>query len=221
MAGDYLPRTDAALAAWTQNFVDVVNANLAAYGVTALEVQPIENSLTIFEGALQSQLAAIADAQSKTQLKDDQRAILEGQIRPLVRKIQAHPTVGDPMRAAAGITVPDTDPTPVGPPTTAPKGTVDTSQRLRHTIHFTDVTTPNSKAKPAGVRGVEIWVKIGEPLPTDPSELSFITLDSRTPHVIDFDGEDGGKMATYWLRWVSTRGEPGPWGQFVCATITA
>jgi hypothetical protein len=76
-----------------------------------------------------------------------------------------------------------------------------------------------AKAKPAGVRGCEIWLKVGTPLPVSAADLTFVTLDTRTPHVIPFDGADGGKLVTYWLRWVSTRGETGPWSAAVSATV--
>ena len=46
-----------------------------------------------------------------------------------------------------------------------------------------------------------------------------MTLDTRTPHVIAFDGSDANKTVTYWLRWVSIRGETGPWSAAVSATV--
>ena len=140
---------------------------------------------------------------SARQDMDLARTVFEDAVRALVRRIQATASVTGAARAAAGITVPDSI------PTTAPTATVDTGERLQHTIHFRDTATPTSKAKPAGVRGAEIWMKIGTP-PVDSSELSFVTLDTRTPHVIHFDCADGGKTVTYWLRWVSTRDDKGP-----------
>jgi hypothetical protein len=98
--------------------------------------------------------------------------------------------------------------------------TVDTSQRLQHTISFVDELSPTSKAKPGGVSGCEVWVKIGT-APADPNELSYLATDTRTPYTAVFEGADGGKMANYMLRWVNTRGERGPWSQTVSATITA
>jgi hypothetical protein len=49
--------------------------------------------------------------------------------------------------------------------------------------------------------------------------LSFVALDTRTPYVVHFDGADGGKVVTYWLRWVSTRDDRGPWSAAVAATV--
>ncbi|MCK4660107.1 MAG: hypothetical protein KAV82_11350 [Phycisphaerae bacterium] len=45
---------------------------------------------------------------------------------------------------------------------------------------------------------------------TRPVELSFLLVDTRTPYVVDYLGEDGGKTAHYILRWVATTGEKGP-----------
>ena len=142
-------------------------------------------------------------------------------IRPLVGRLQASSDVDDAERAALGITVPDTVPTPVGPPETRPVVKVDTSQRLQHTISFGDELTPTRTAKPAGVRGAQLWVKIGDPAPIDPSELTYLATDTRTPYVAAFAGADANKVAHYMLRWESTRGEPGPWSETGSATIGA
>ena len=123
--------------------------------------------------------AAQAAALAATQAKKAARVAFEAALRPLVRQLQASSAVDDGERAALGITVPDTVPTPSGPPTSRPLATVDCGQRLQHTIAFMDESTPTSKAKPAGVMGAEIWVKIGDPAPVDPAELSFLAVDTR------------------------------------------
>ncbi len=81
----------------------------------------------------------------------------------------------------------------------------------------------------AGVMGAEIrgrvaWAsrpRICDPPPTSPSDLSFVSVDTRTPYVADYPGEDAGKTAHYMLRWVSTSGEKGPWSETASATIGA
>ena len=102
---------------------------------------------------------------------------------------------------------------------TRPVGVVDTSERLRHTIKFFDESTPQSRAKPSGVMGCEIWVKLGDTAPADPNELQFLGLDTATPYMAEYAGDQGGKKAHYMLRWVTTRGDKGPWSETVSATI--
>ncbi|HEX3229106.1 MAG TPA: hypothetical protein VHQ95_09095 [Pyrinomonadaceae bacterium] len=142
-------------------------------------------------------------------------------IRPLVGRIQGTAGVTDEQPQGLGITVRSTTRSAAGVPTSRPVATIDTTHRLQHTIAFVDELTPTSRAKPGGVSGCQIWTKIDGPPPTDPNELRYLATDTRSPYAVDFDGGNGGKIAHYMLRWVSTRGEPGPWSQTVSATIMA
>ena len=102
------------------------------------------------------------------------------------------------------------------PPTTHPIGYINTINRLQHTISFTD--EDGSLAKPKGVRGCQIWCKVGEPV-TDVQELSFLAMSSASPYVHKFDIPAAGKTVYYWLRWENTRGKTGPWSAAVTATV--
>ena len=221
MANDYIPRGDAEFNAWQANFVNYASANLADLGLALPDLISILSAQGAWTPSLTAHVAAQANAQSACATKDGNRTALEALIRALVRRLQASPDVSDAEREALGITVPDSVATAAAIPTTRPICQVDTSQRLQHTISFTDESTPTRKAKPAGVMGAEIWVKIGPTPPVDPGELTFLAVDTRTPYTRDFDGTDGGKQAHYMLRWVNTRGETGPWSETATATIGA
>ena len=52
-----------------------------------------------------------------------------------------------------------------------------------------------------------------------PGELTFLLLSTRTPAAAEFTGPDGGKTAHYMVRWLSTRGDAGPWSETASATI--
>ena len=47
----------------------------------------------------------------------------------------------------------------------------------------------------------------------------YITTDTATPFTVNFDGADAGKTVYYWLRWVNTRSERGPWSSQVSAMV--
>lgn len=220
MTQDWLPAADTDLTAWVQNFLTYAGANFAGLGLDAPDLAPLQARFAAWGPAYADHVAAQTTAQSARQHKDTARENIEAALRPLVGRIQATPAVTDAQREALGITVRSTTRTAVGPPTTRPVATVDTSQRLRHTISFVDELTPTSRAKPDGVSGCEVWVKVGNPPPADLSELRYLATDTRTPYVAEFDGADAGKTAYYMLRWVSTRSEPGPWSQTVSGTIT-
>jgi len=95
----------------------------------------------------------------------------------------------------------------------------DFSVRLQHTINYGDEATPRSKAKPAGVHGCEIWSKIDGSAPLDSSELVFLGTNTSSPFSTTFEGKNAAKNVYYWLRWVNTHGEPGPWSRNITAMV--
>ena len=79
-------------------------------------------------------------------------------------------------------------------------------------------------ARPAGVLGAEVWVKlvdVDEPAPTDPSALAFLTMAIKPSIRTDFRSGEGGKAAVSMTRWVNTQGEKGPWSEIATATVAA
>ena len=218
--GDFIPSSDADFDAWLQNFVDYVVANAGGLGATPAQVTSLQTAKTDWDAKYPASTTAQAASNAAVQAKADSRAGAELFVRPFVGMLQSNTAVTDAQRQSLGITVRSTSRTAVGAPSTRPIGSVDTSQRLRHTIVFVDELSPTSRAKPDGVQGCEIWTKIGDAVPAGPSDVHYLALDTRTPYVAEFEAGDGGKTAHYMMRWISTRGEPGPWSQTVSATIT-
>jgi hypothetical protein len=218
---DYIPRSDADFNTWLTTFMSAIDTRGTALGVIAGEVEALQTARNAWITALAEHNEAQVVATTATQIKNQARENLEDLARATVRRLQTHPNIQDSDRLAFGINTRSTARTQAPAPSTRPVAQVDTGQRLRHTITFSDETTPNSRAKPDGIRGCEIWVKVGEAPPASPSELTFLALDTASPYVTDYDGTDAGKTAHYMLRWANTRGEQGPWSQTVSATITA
>ena len=217
---DYIPDSDVEFRAWLKRFLDYASANLAALGLVADDIAPVQAAATAFNTTLDNNDVAQAAARAAREAKDAAGDAVETQVRPLAQRLQASGTVLDAQRHSLGLNVRSTTRTPVALPTTRPVATIDTSQRLQHTISFGDEETPGNRKKPAGVTGCEIWMKIGA-APVDPSELTYLATDTSTPYTAVFDGADAGKTVHYMLRWVNRRGERGPWSQTVSATITA
>jgi hypothetical protein len=82
-------------------------------------------------------------------------------------------------------------------------------------------------ARPAGVLGAEVWVKLVDAdtsAPTDPAALTFLTTTTRPSFRAAFKVGEGGDMggaAVCMARWVNTRGEKGPWSEITTATVGA
>ncbi|MCC6322087.1 MAG: hypothetical protein IT438_11710 [Phycisphaerales bacterium] len=217
---DYLPGPDADYQAWVANFVTYASANMGALGLVAADLAPVSTAQSNFSADFADHIAARAAAQAAKQAKDEARAACTAAIRPLVRRLQASPSVSNAEREALGITVAAT-PGPIGAPTTAPIVSIECGNRLQHTLRFVDSASPTRKAKPAGVLGVEIWSKVGTTPPAGEGELRFVAIDTDAPFVLNYTSEDGNKNAYYWLRWVNPTGERGPWSEQAQATIAA
>lgn len=217
---DFIPSSDSLFFNWVKIFAEFIDANFAAIGLTAAQNTALQALIAKWLIDYPAHLSAQATASSLAQKKDSSRSGLENFVRELTALIQANSAVTNEQRAALGITVPKSTKTPSPVPATRPMANVDNKNRLDHTIHFFDEATPNSKAKPEGVKACEIWMKIGGTPPADASELKYLASDTRSPYIVHFNGEDAGKTAHYWLRWLNTRNEPGPWSETISVTIS-
>jgi hypothetical protein len=52
MAAGYIPRNDAEFLAWMNNFISVLNANLATFGLVAADLTPLTNARNDFQTKL-------------------------------------------------------------------------------------------------------------------------------------------------------------------------
>ena len=219
---DFIPVADSDFGTWLTAFTTFILATPAEVGLTAADALALQNMGTDFAAAYTANLAAQTAARTARQAKDDLRTKAEAAIRSLVRRIQAYPGTTDAQRQALGITVHDTVLSPASKAALAasrPWASVDTSQRLRHTIEFRDAATKDRRAKPAGMKGCEIWVRIGTAPSNPPADMQFLALDTATPYLAEYSLADAGKVAYYMLRWVNTKDEKGAWSETVEATI--
>jgi len=214
---DFIPQGDAEAIAHGKNIINYTTANAAALNMNADDDKPLKNALIVFETKYNAAVTKKAEAEAAIVEKNEARKTYDAALRLFNSAMQ---NAGDEHRAAMGLTVRDTVRTPVGAPVTHPVGEVETRQKLTHIIHFRDELTPDSKAKPDGAQGAQIWLKIGGTPPVDHKECEFVATDSRTPYNYSFDGTDAGKTVYYLLRWINGKGETGPWSPLVQATIT-
>ena len=221
MAGDYVPAADADFDGWQTNWVRFAVANAVALGLDPIvDIPVIQAAQTAWDRDYDGHLIAQAAAQSARQAKDAERATFVALLRSFSQQIQKRTGTTDAQRGGLGVTIPDTDPTPVAPPTTAPVLNIVTTERLRHVVEASK-TAPEGGGlgKPAGVRGVQLWRKIGDPPPGGESDFEFVNEFTRTRMPLDFQMSRGGQTVYYQARWVSARGETGPWGELVSATV--
>ena len=221
MAGDCVPAPDAEFDSWQVNWVTYAAANAVALGLDPLvDIPAIQAAQTAWNTDYDGHLTAQAAAQAARQSKDAERATYVALLRSFTQQIQKRTGTTDEQRGGLGVTIPHTEPTPVPAPTTAPVLNVATPERLRHVVEASKTAEEGGGlAKPSGVRGVQLWREIGDPAPANESELGFVSEFTRTRMTLDYQMPQGGLTVYYQARWVSTRGQTGPWGELVSATV--
>ncbi|MBV5281690.1 MAG: hypothetical protein JZU53_04555 [Paludibacter sp.] len=217
---DYIPTKDPEFDLWQDNLVDNIRQFMPIWGISSEEEQRLGSKQSLWKTAFSKtsnkQNRTAADVQAKNDALDDYKK----EIRSFVTEFLAsNSLVTDSDRTRMGLTVKSGTRTATPVPTTSPLGTVDFSVRLQHTLHLSDNATPQSKAKPAGVHGCEVWVKLGGDAPKDASELSYLGVSTTNAYTATYEGKQANTMAYYWLRWVNTRGEHGPWSGTVNSII--
>ena len=215
----YVPAPDPAFNNWQATLLAFITANRAALGVSTGDLTALTAGQTAWTAAYGTHQATQAQALSDRQAKDDSRADYVTLIRATVGQMQKNPAVTDTQRQAMSLTVPDTTRTPAAVPASRPLVKIDTSERLRHTLTFTDEATPTSRAKPAGVAACEVWLLTGTTAPAGPDAMHLQAVDKSSPYIMEFASADAGKTAWWALRWVNTKGDHGPWSATVSATI--
>jgi len=228
MSVDYIPDTESDFSTWENNFCSLVCAALATtLGLTTLETSAIATASGDYNDAVSDYQSKVAVVHGAQQTKAAKRKALEEVVRKTVRRIQTSPAMTDAIRAQLGITIADGTRTMTSASAVAaavPITKIGTANRLQHVIDFRDADHQDKRAKPAGVKGAEIWMKIGAAPAAvvgsaDPEDMRFLALDTATPYVMHFAEADAGKTVYYLLRWIANDGTKGPWGEMVQATI--
>jgi hypothetical protein len=219
-----IPPADSLFDEMFSNFMTYATANLANLGINPLSAEwtNLVTAKTDWDAKYAAHIAAQNAAAAAREGKDVSRANAEGLLRALIKILRANPAQVSPAELEAlGLHVYDEIRTPAPVPTTRPVLKVDTSQRQRHTVSWSDESTPTSIRKPAGVHGMELWAKIGGDPPVNIAECIFVALDTRTPYTYDFEPEAFGQVVHWIGRWVNTRGEVGPISETESATVVA
>lgn len=209
--------SDADLITIANTVVAAITGTPATYGLTAADVTALSTSVNDFQDSVNNQAIAQAAAKTSTEIKNTDRDDVETKLRRVRNISKAH---GTSVADLNTLGIPPGSPTP---PTnaTVPLATIDTRERMKHTVNWSDAGAVNQKRRPRGTIGVEIFVKVGEPAPASEADCIFLALNTATPYVASFGPGDANKNAYYMLRWRMNDGSVSAWSETVSATVTA
>ena len=78
---------------------------------------------------------------------------------------------------------------------------------------------PQLLRRPANVADYELWCKVGDAPPADATGCVLIKRSTKARYTHQFSSADFGKTAYWMFRWVSRKGDPGPFSAVVSAKI--
>ncbi len=219
MPEDYIPSNDGELIEFAKNFFAQIQGSETSFGLTAADSASGAPLLTTFENSYDQNNADRTAYRASGEKKDVDRKPLVAKLREMSQRVQVAPNVTDAQRATLGLTIRQTASAPTGAPASRPVLEIDTSEPLRHTIKFYD-NVLETKGKPAGVKGAEIWCKIDGEATINEEDYRYLGTDTASPYLAVHRPENVGKQAHYISRWVNNRGEYGAWSNPESATIT-
>lgn len=212
----YIPAPDADFLAWMDNFATLLTADPTAYGEDAPSALVVQNAFDAFDAAYTLATNPATRTSPTIADKDAERVNLDAAARPVAQRINARSSVTNTQRSDLGITIRKTTRTPVPAPVTAPALTLRSQIAGVANLQIRDETTPTTKAKPAGVIGVDIHVFVGDTPPVTYEEFPLEKTTGKTPNSLSFAGAQSGETANVVARWTTRSGpggvaQKGPW----------
>lgn len=215
----YIPRKDADLNNWLNNFSALLTGAPATYGQTSGTASVVATAV----GAWNAAYALVTSPSTKTAAtvaaKDTERVNVLATVRPVAQNISLNPAVLSTDKTAIGVNPRTGAPAPITPPTTYPLLTIQAGAALQLYVRYRDsAASPSVKSKPYGVQSVVLNYLVSATPITDPSLLTQHVNMTKSPFLLQFTA--GGQCylsGHYLLRNGKTSG-PGPIISFTVPT---
>lgn len=216
----YIPTKDSEFGLWIDNFSALITAAPGTYGLVAGDAAAIAGVTATWDAAYALVTSPLTKTAATVGAKNNARVSALATARPYAVNISRNAGVLSADKIALGVNPLQSVPTPITPPTTNPILTIANGASLQHYVRYRDSTaSPSVKAKPYGVRQVQIYAQTSPTAITDPSLIAFAQLNTKAPFIQTWPGGSTGKIAYYAARWVTIKGQVGPWSPIVSAGI--
>src|SRR5687768_2268998 len=209
-----VPKKDADLLAWGDNFGTRISASPVTYGLTAAQATSFDAKYSAFQTAYNSLLAAReagTRSESQTATKDGAKAELTQTARELYGFVQDSLTVTNAQKIELGVVVRDVEPSPIPPPSSDPGIEIVSTVGRTVKIRLKDKTTTGRRGRPLGVIGASVFSHVGTSAPADISGWVFQGNTGRTEVDISFPSTvASGATVFITAFWFNDRKQSGP-----------
>ena len=220
---DYIPKDEPSKLLWLENAATWLTANGAAHGFTPAEITAFSTAVGGASTAMTNNVTAQAAGKAATAAKNTALGSAEALARDNAQRLQNDPAMTDEERAAAGLTIRDTTPTPtpaddvmmIEPPLLK----LDFDIRRQVTAHWgPNPGDERHNGRPAGTIGCQVQYARGG-IPTDESQWIALDVDTDSPilHVVD---DTTPTTYAYRARYVGKNVKFGPFGDPAVCTVS-
>ncbi|MFT3788065.1 MAG: hypothetical protein QM770_18150 [Tepidisphaeraceae bacterium] len=217
MANGYMPRGDLDALTWMKNYAARLLARPADYFVTPDEADALRAAVQTFDDALRLAIEPSTRTASAIASKDAARATADGACRVLYNRIKADTRVEATAKINAGVRPANPRRTHIGPPDSAPVLSLRAIHTDGHTIGCKDAQH-EGHAKPFGATQLQLYrTTVGGDL----ARAELVGCYTRVPIRVTCPPSLHGTTAVYRARWMTRRGETGPWSNALTAPVVS
>jgi hypothetical protein len=206
----YMPTTEAAYIAWSDNFIAVVNLHKTGWNIAQERVAEMQ-ALQAEAADLHEKCQTAAGSPEDTRRKNEKIALLKQKEEHLVGQLQVADFMTDDFRQELGITIKDTRPNPRPEPQTEPEMKAELKPPRAVELLYKAPGAKRWGTKDADAVSVEVrWAVLGH-APESIEELTHSAFATSGAVRLEFDLADRGKTVYYMARWLGRGGKHGPW----------
>lgn len=225
--GPYMPKSDTGKRIWMEQFIQNFAELREQFGVDDRMWEYYQRTVKRFAEALAVAQNPSTGTPDKVRAKNDRRKEAVALCRSLAMMVKHDPGMTSPEKIKLGLHVDDENLTLVQ----LPKGILNTTGFPRlyldalptggHRIRYGQDAHMGSKAKPKGVTHMLLFAAIGERPNMEVRHARLLGAYTRRPIELNYPAGAGveGLHATYYGRWLTTRGDIGPWSPGVSMII--
>ncbi len=142
-------------------------------------------------------------------------------VRSFAARIRADESISDELKIGLGLKLRPRRGVPVPTPAGSPVLAVRRLDVGVHELRAMGGDTRPSRGKPPRIASIMVYRAVGDAPANRPADAQFLTLSTRVSFASTFAHADHGKTATYFARWINSKGEAGPWSIAMSAPIAA
>ena len=197
----------------------ITSKGVSTYGMTALEVTDIVGHQTAWTPKYEASIAKMTKNAQTTKDRNEEQTLYSPALSLVYNNFLINNVkISDADKTAMGIHEMSVSNAPLPKPTTAPRVVITYGESLQHIVNMRNAVT-NRLGKPEGVGFMELWYKIGDPAPMGLMDTNLKANIHLSGDPITFLLSQKAMTVYYFARWVTTKGEFGPWSAFFSAVI--